>query len=88
MPMALLCTCSIWKMGKEAKAKVRNTKGELELAVVLKRMDNIIRVHVEVAKKPWGILLRNIDKIAVQSKLQTETTPEGIKIVNCHEQGK
>lgn len=73
--------------GKEAKAKVRNTKGELELAVVLKRMDNIIRVHVEVAKKPWGILLRNIDKIAAQSKLQTETTPEGIKIVNCHEQG-
>ena len=40
--------------GKEAKAKVRNTKGELELAVVLKRTDNIIRVHVEVARNASG----------------------------------
>lgn len=70
--------------GKEAEAKVRNAKGGLELAVSVKRTENIIRVRVKVSNKPWGILLRNIGKISELNNLETETTPEGVKIVNCH----
>lgn len=74
------------EQGKTAEAKVRNAQGELELAVVVKRLENTLQVRVNISKKPWGILLRNIEAIADQNDCKTEKTAKGIRIMNCHEQ--
>ncbi|HBR28217.1 MAG TPA: alpha-xylosidase, partial [Firmicutes bacterium] len=74
------------EQGKTAEAKVRNAQGELELAVVVKRVENTLQVRVNISKKPWGILLRNIEAIADQNDCKTEKTAKGIRIMNCHEQ--